>query len=128
MPTGNRDVVGLVGRALTIGAVACLSACSGAQPMPMAGFTKGDEASVLLGRCGTPDVDDSTQYDNPRPPMVTRLLTYEASAVRAIYIADAPMGAPPPYKGWKLVGLTDPNSNTAITPTEAATRMRSICQ
>lgn len=31
-----------------------------------------DDADLLLSRCGKPDVDDSTAYDNPRPPIPTR--------------------------------------------------------
>ncbi|MFB3916047.1 MAG: zinc-ribbon domain-containing protein [Terriglobales bacterium] len=36
-----------------------------------------NDAEVLLHRCGKPDKDDSTAYDNPRPPIPTRMITYK---------------------------------------------------
>jgi hypothetical protein len=92
-------------------------------------FVKGAYAAPVLARCGTPDADDSTAYDKPRPLIVTRLLTYEAQRVRAIYVPDvANSDVPPPYDRWKLVGLTDPKSQTSISSREAATRMAVRCK
>lgn len=79
--------------------------------------------AALIG-FGKPDTDDSTQYDTPRPPMVTRILTYRSKRVRLIYTPDAQMGAPPPYQDWIFVGATDPTAETKLSGTEAVTRLR----
>lgn len=36
-----------------------------------------DDLSFFVSKYGKPDIDDSTQFDNPRPPIVTRWLVYK---------------------------------------------------
>lgn len=96
---------------------------TGSTPAELRLPARGDPPSDLIARFGAPDMDDSTERDVPRPPMVTRFLTWKKANVRAAYIADAQMGEPPPYKGWRLIGFTDAESVAAITSAEAVRRL-----
>jgi hypothetical protein len=88
-----------------------------------------DEAGRLISQCGPPTSDESTQYDNPRPPIVTRIIEYRQKKLRFIFIPgyDSRVGDPPPYR-WKLSGITDmtgrdpPKARTVDTD-EAIRRM-----
>ncbi len=83
-----------------------------------------DDASQLICKYGKPDIDDSTAYDKPRPPIVTRMMTYKKEHVRAAYVPDGvTMGDPPPYKKWKLFGFQDPKSNAVLSADETSRRM-----
>lgn len=75
-----------------------------------------NDAELLLSRCGTPDIDDSTQYDSPRPPIPTRLITYRKARLRFAYVpgGGAKIGDPPPYQ-WRLMGIVDTRTNTALS-------------
>lgn len=84
---------------------------------------RGDSPSDLIGRFGAPDVDDSTEHDQPRPPIVTRVLTYRKADVKALYIANARFNEPPPYPGWLLQGFTDANSTQPLSVAEAVRRL-----
>jgi len=77
----------------------------------------------VIAKYGTPDIIDSTEYDKPRPPFVTKWLTYQKENVKFIFIADAPMGSPPPYKKWKLLGVQDIHSNAMLDAEEMQRRM-----
>src|ERR1019366_5397533 len=77
------------------------------QPAPAA---PANDAELLLSRCGPPSLDDSTAYDNPRPPIPSRIIEYKAAKLRIMFIpGDGSLGDPPPYR-WKLVGATDMSS------------------
>jgi len=83
-----------------------------------------DDLSLFEAKYGQPDIDDSTQYDDPRPPMVTRWVIYKAEHVQATYLADAPVGSPPPYENWKLVGFQDSqNKNKILDPAQVARKL-----
>src|SRR5437868_5514981 len=43
----------------------------------------------LIKTYGKPDNDDSTAYDKPRPPIVTRWITYYKADVKVIAVPDA---------------------------------------
>lgn len=74
-----------------------------------------DDAELLISRCGNPDVDDSTAYDNPRPPIPTRMVTYKKAHLRFAYIPrDSQPGKPPPYR-WKMLGIVDTRNESAVT-------------
>lgn len=76
--------------------------------------TPNNDADLLISRCGAPDKDDSTAYDTPRPPIPTRLITYKrAHLMFAYYPDDKKVGDPPPYT-WKLLGIKDTRTNTAV--------------
>ncbi len=87
-----------------------------------------NDAEMLLSRCGNPTLDDSTEYDVPRPPFPTRVIEYNNAKLRAIFIpGDGSPGDPPPYR-WKLMGITDmtaknPANARVVSPSEAAARM-----
>jgi hypothetical protein len=59
----------------------------------------------------------------PRPRVVSRILTYRDEGVRATYRADAPFGAPPAVRRWKLAGYADPASGEPLDPDAAGRRM-----
>jgi len=84
----------------------------------------GDELVALIAQFGRPDADTSSETEVPRPPIVTRQLTFTSAHVRAVYRANVPFGAPPPYTGtWKLVGFVDTRSNQKIGDTDARARL-----
>ena len=89
-----------------------------AQPVPH------DDLSLLEQKYGAPDIDDSTEHDNPRPPIVSRLITYKKEHVRAAYIPDAQEGADPPYANWKFIGFQDPRNNEVLSAAEATKRLK----
>ncbi len=82
-----------------------------------------DDLSLFLSKYGPPDKEVSTERDDPRPPIVTRWLDYNAERVRAVYYPDVPVGTPPPYSTWKLMGFMDPTTNTALSPDEVVHRL-----
>ena len=77
----------------------------------------------LIAQYGAPDSIDSTEYDKPRPPLVTKWLIYKKERVKIMLIADAPMGSPPPYQTWKLFGVMDARSDAMLEPQEFKRRM-----
>jgi hypothetical protein len=74
-----------------------------------------NDAELLLFRCGKPDNDESTESDVPRPPIVTRFITYKKAHLKFAYMpgGESKVGDPPPYK-WKLIGLIDTKNNQAV--------------
>ena len=100
------------------------SQLSGRTVTDLTGARRDDDLQLWLRRFSQADEDDSTLNDTPRPPFVTRWLTYTQERVRVVYRADARMGEPIPRNvRWKLVGLTDPKTNTALDSEEAVKRM-----
>ncbi len=69
-----------------------------------------------MKRYGRPDSDDSTLHDKPRPAIVTRWITYSERRVRFAFALD-------PVKGWKLIGATDPATETVLSADELKRRM-----
>lgn len=83
-----------------------------------------DDLSLLISKYGKPDVDDSTQYDKPRPPIVTRWLIYKKEKVRVWYVPAASMDNPPPYRKWKFLGFADEKTKKPISAAEADRRLQ----
>jgi len=88
-----------------------------------------NDAELLIARCGHPSSDDSTAYDDPRPPIPSRIVEYRKHRLRFMFIpgGNAHLGDPPPYQ-WKLLGVTDmtaadPSQARVVTPSEAVRRM-----
>jgi hypothetical protein len=79
------------------------------------GMTANDDISVLTGRYGSPDADESSEGMTPPPPIVTRRITYNKQRVTAVYRRDG--------SSWKLVGFVDPDTHTGIPPRVAFDRM-----
>lgn len=71
------------------------------------------EADQLIKNCGKPLKDDSTAYDSPRPPIVTRFVDYKVNGVRLKFIyvpGNGHVGDPPPYD-WKLQMVANAKTN-----------------
>jgi hypothetical protein len=83
-----------------------------------------DDLDVFKSRYGQPDVEDSTENESPRPPIVTKWIIYKKEHVRATYVpGNGHVGDPPPYT-WKLIGFQDPRDNSALRPAEVVNRMK----
>lgn len=78
---------------------------------------------MIIQKYGKPDAITSSEYEKPRPPLVMKFFDYNRQRVRFLFMANAPVGSPPPYASWKLVGLTDPTTNTVIKADEVQRRM-----
>jgi len=103
------------------------AATTEASPAPVQ-FGTGDDAAAWLSRCTPPESDTTTAYDKPRPAIVTRYLSYPSKSVKIILVANGPMGSPPPYSSWRLMGVADPSNNQPIEPEEALRRMGGSCR
>ena len=84
-----------------------------------------DDFGPIVAAYGKPDRDDSTAYDTPRPPLVTRFIEFHPENVKIIFYPDGRTGDPPPYSRWRVIGYIDINSNTKISAHEATRRMQS---
>lgn len=51
------------------------------------------------------------------------MLEYKKERVRFTLLANAPIGSPPPYASWKLMGYQDPETNEVISQAEAEKRL-----
>jgi hypothetical protein len=103
---------------------ACLLVLLGVETRAIEPCVPHDDLSQFVCRFGKPDVDDSTEYDRPRPSIVTRMLTYKKEGVRAAYIPDANMGDQPPYEKWKLIGFQDPKTDAVLSAQEVVRRLQ----
>ena len=74
-----------------------------------------NDSDLLIYRCGTPTKVLDTSEDDPRPPIVTRVLTYQKAHLRFVYVPKETVDNPPTYT-WKLMGLIDTKTNQGITP------------
>lgn len=104
-------------RFLVIGLLAVLSLAAVAREMPLV------DPAALVAKYGKPDRVSSTEYDKPRPPFVTRMLEYKKAGVRIALLANGPVGSPPPYASWRLMGFQDISSNSVISQEEAERRL-----
>jgi hypothetical protein len=129
-PKGCLIVGGVVGF-LVIGLVAFVALFAPSTPRTAPTPSQSNPPSTvkepvgLKRRCGTPDRDTSSQFENSRPPIVTRIVEYRSRGLRIVYLADAPMGSPPPYS-WKFIGASDIPSNKLISMDELQQRLTLI--
>jgi hypothetical protein len=100
-------------------AVLTVAALSHARDMPIV------DPAEITAKYGKPDLIKSTEHDKPRPPFVTRMLEYKKEHVRFAFLANAPIGSPPPYTSWRLLGYQDPRDNKVIPADEMERRMLS---
>ncbi|MBB5610392.1 MULTISPECIES: hypothetical protein [unclassified Janthinobacterium] len=77
----------------------------------------------VIAKYGKPDSVRSSEYEKPRPPLVTKMLEYKKEHVRVTLLAGGKVGNPPPYKSWHLIGYQDPRDNSVITKEEAEKRL-----
>jgi hypothetical protein len=110
-------------------ALACclaLAACAPDRPASTSTSTSAagprDDYELIVSRFGSPDADDSTDHDTPRPPIPSRLITYKKEHVRFIFIPSGKLGDAPPYL-WKLVGPSDPRTQKPLAPAKAVARL-----
>lgn len=82
-----------------------------------------DDLSLFISKYGQPDQIKLSEHENPRPPIVSKQLIYEKENVRVVYLADAPIGSPPPYKGWKFFGFQDQRTNAVLKADEVGRRL-----
>lgn len=86
--------------------------------------TSNDDLTIFISKFGEPDQIKSSEYEVPRPPIVTKQLIYKKENIRAVYIPDAPVGTPPPYYRWKLLGFQDNNTNKVLKPDYVVHRLK----
>lgn len=74
-----------------------------------------NDAELLLFRCGRPSSDQSSEYEDPRPPIPTRLIKYKKSGLMFVYSPGkgTKLFDPPPYR-WTLLGITDLRTNKMV--------------
>jgi hypothetical protein len=101
-----------------------VSALPGSSATPSPSPSSMEDVQVFIATYGTPDKEDTTAYDNPRPPMVSRILEYEPEHVRVLCIPDAKVDDSPPYKGWLLVGFIDTRDRHVLKRPEVDERLR----
>ena len=102
-----------------IALVALVPLTANAQSMPVV------DPADFVAKYGKPDQIRSTEYDKPRPPFVTKMLEYKKENVRIVLLANVPMGTPPPYNSWKLMGYQDTRDNSVLKLPEAEQRLAS---
>ena len=97
-----------------------------ASPPPTTAPTSGpDDLSAFVLQYGKPDVDDSTAFDKPQPPVVTRWFVYKKEHVRVTFVPDGPVTADARLaKRWNLVAFQDDRTKQAISDAEAASRLK----
>lgn len=89
-----------------------------AEKMPIA------DPNTIVAKYGKPDKFMSTEYDKPRPPIVTRILEYKKERVTLAFFPDVQLGTPPPYKTWRLLGARDPVADKPMSLAEAEQRLQ----
>jgi hypothetical protein len=87
--------------------------------------TPPNDADELVIRCGKPYKEDSTAYDSPRPPIVTRFLEYKVKGthLKFIYVpGNGHVGDPPPYD-WKLQMVANVRTNKLFSRDQVSSLM-----
>jgi len=85
-----------------------------------------DDLAPFLSKWGAPNSQDSTEYDQPRPPLVTKFLVYRTPSLdlRADFLALGHVGDPPPYHAWRLIGIQDNRTNAVVDAGKALELLR----
>ncbi len=88
-----------------------------------------DDFDEIIKACGRPDHDDSSLYDNPRPPIVSRIIDYDGSGVRFAFALDSLIGQEPtPPYSWMCIGaMTGPDKKEVLHPSQASEKLSSEC-
>lgn len=85
--------------------------------------SSGIQPDQIISIYGKPDKIKSSEYDDPRPPLVTRMLEYKKEHVRFTFLSSEPIGKIPPHDDWLLIGTQDPSNNSVISIDVAKQRM-----
>lgn len=83
-----------------------------------------NDAELLVYRCGKPDKVLDTSEDDPRPPIPSRIMTYQKAHLKIAYIPGGPFDQPPPYH-WKIMGVIDTRTNTAVSADKLQSTLQS---
>ncbi len=86
---------------------------------PAVAFSDVDTPEKFIAVFGRPDSTDSTEFDNPRPPIVTKFLRYNRPGVNVMCIPDVKFGTPPPYPRWIVAKFISQQERVWLTPEEA---------
>ncbi len=94
-----------------------------------AGSVADNDAELLIARCGQPSSDISSEHENPRPLIPSRIIEYRKQRLRFTFVPGGntrPSDSPP--NQWKLVGITEmtaanPSHARVVSPSEAVRRM-----
>lgn len=105
---------------LAVGLAAAVGVSVAGERLPVA------DMAAMAKKYGRPDVDFSTEKEKPRPLIVTRRWEYKKAGVVWVFVADAAMGAPPPYKQWLLMGAMDLKTKNKVTAEEADRRIAEL--
>jgi hypothetical protein len=105
----------------TLAAMLIILACTTGTLLAAENYLASPEA--FIAKFGPPDAIETTANDNPRPPFVTKMLTYKKERVQFIFVADAKVGTPPPYEKWLLMGAIDIKKKTSLDPDTALNRL-----
>jgi hypothetical protein len=81
------------------------------------------DPEVVIKKYGVPDQIDTTEFDNPRPPMLSKILVYRKENVQFLFMSSALRGQASPVK-WMLVGASDPRDDSLLEVDEMEERMR----
>jgi hypothetical protein len=101
----------------------------GEQPQTTIGSTTAcvpyDDLSHFKCRFGRPDVENSTEYERPRPTLITRWIVYNKERVRITYMPNPEPGELPPYRNWNFFSFQDSETNSPLSAAEVVNRLSS---
>jgi len=83
-----------------------------------------DEFRAIIAKYGSPDRDDSTENDSPRPVVVTRFIEYRPENVKIAFVPVGKVTDQPPYRAWKVIGYAGINPEAKISSEEATERLK----
>ena len=92
----------------------------------LSGLAFADDFADVVKMYGKPDRVTSSEGERPRPPIVTKFAEYKKEGVRFVFVPDAPVNTPPPYKGWKLMApqdIANGKNGGKLTDLQVAERM-----
>jgi hypothetical protein len=90
-----------------------------------ASATGPDDLTAFVMQYGKPDVDDSTAFDKPPPPLVTRWFVYKKEHVTVTFVPDGPAPADARLpRRWDIVAFQDDRTKKALSDAETASRLR----
>lgn len=98
-------------------ACCCSDMPAGAPPVHLPSDPEG-----FIARFGAPDVDDSTERDNPRPIQLTRWLVYKKEDVRVFYIPEGRLGEFP-VQGWQHLQFQEADTKELLSSAQVAARL-----
>jgi len=98
-------------------AIGCITALAAAANWPVM------NPKDVIAKYGKPDSVRNAEFEKPRPPIVTQAMEYKRAGASVLLLADAPIGSPPPYKQWKLMGYQDAKTGGKISPAEFESRL-----